>query len=191
MTNKIFQLKIETKHIKPNIWRKVLVPSTLSFNELHEIIMIIFGFEGYHLFMFHELGESDNCNSIEISKVFNCFKIINYTYDFGDCWEFKITLEKTVEKDNSLNYPCCIKSKGGIMLEDCGGEYGYKIITDWCRTKSKASKRILIDYYCDPEALEPYANFDPDAFDMNDANTQLSLLTKNTNSVYSNTTAEG
>lgn len=77
------------------------------------------------------------------------------------------------------------------MLEDCGGEYGYKIITDWCRTKSKSSKRILIDYYDDPEALEQYADFDPDAFDMNEANTQLSLLTKNKNAVDSKTTAEG
>lgn len=177
MSNKIVQLKIETKHIRPNIWRKILVPSTISFNELHEIIMILFGFEGYHLFSFHELGESVDYSTIKISKGFECFKIINYTYDFGDCWEFKITLEKTVEKDNSLNYPCCIKSKGGMMLEDCGGEYGYKIITDWCRTKSKSSRRILIDYYCDPEALEQYADFDPDAFDVNEANTTLSLLT--------------
>lgn len=43
MLNKIVQLKIETKHIRPNIWRKILVPSTLSFNELHEIMMILFG----------------------------------------------------------------------------------------------------------------------------------------------------
>ena len=184
MTNKIVQLKIETKHIKPSIWRKILVPFTISFNELHEIIMILFGFEGYHLFSFHELGESVDCSTTNISKVFECSQIINYTYDFGDCWEFKITFEKTIEKDNSLNYPCCIKFKGGMMLEDCGGEYGYKIITDWCRTKSKSSRRVLIDYYCDPEALEQYADFDPDSFDVNEANTQLSLLTKNTNTVY-------
>lgn len=104
MSDKILRLKIETKHIRPNIWRKILVPPTLSFNALHEIIMILFGFEGYHLFSFHELGESVDCSKVNISKVFECYKTVNYTYDFGDNWEFKITLEK----NNSLNHPCCI-----------------------------------------------------------------------------------
>ena len=135
--------------------------------------MLLFGFEGYHLFEFHEMGENIDCSEIPISKPFECFKILNYTYDFGDCWEFKITFEKIIQKDNLLSYPRCIKSKGGMMLEDCGGEYGYKIITDWCRNKTKSSRRILIDFYGDPEALEQYADFDPDAFDMNETNAEL------------------
>lgn len=184
MAHSIVQLKIETKHIKPAIWRKVLIPANRPFDALHEIIMILFGFEGYHLFSFHELGDSADCSSIKISNVLESFKTIHYTYDFGDCWEFKITLEKTVAKDNALTYPLCIKSKGGMMLEDCGGEYGYKIITDWCRTKSKSSRRILMDYYCDQDALEQYADFNPDAFDMNEANKQLRLLTNNTKEVH-------
>jgi len=184
MTHSIVQLKIETKHIKPAIWRKVLIQSSRSFNELHETIMILFGFEGVHLFSFHELGDSADCSSIKISNALESFKKIHYTYDFGDCWEFKITFEKTVANDNALTYPFCIKSKGGMMLEDCGGEYGYKIITDWCRTKSTSSKRILMDYYCDQDALEQYADFNPDVFDRKEANSQLSLLATSTNAIY-------
>jgi hypothetical protein len=172
MSDEIFQLKIEAKHIKPNLWRRVLLTSTTTLLQLHEIIMILFGFEGYHLFEFHEMGDID-CSKTKLSKSLEHFIILNYTYDFGDCWEFKITLEKTLKKDNSTIYPCCIKSKGGMMLEDCGGEYGYKIITDWCRNKTKSSRRVLVDFYGDPEALEQYADFDPDRFDINEANVEL------------------
>lgn len=176
MSEKIFQLKIETKRIKPNIWRRILIKQTSSLQNLHEAIMILFGFDDCHLYEFFEIGEHVDCAEISLSKSFEFYKILNYIYDFGDYWEFKITLEKSLEQDVSLTYPHCIKSKGGMMLEDCGGEYGYIIITDWCRNKTKSAKKVLIDYYGDPEALDQYADFDPDAFDINESNAELATL---------------
>jgi len=141
--------------------------------------MLLFGFEGYHLFEFHGVGERTECSKIKLSQSLNSFGHLNYTYDFGDCWEFKITLEKTLPKDSEASYPCCIKSKGGMMLEDCGGGYGYKLITDWCRKKTKSSKKVLLDFYGDPEALEEFSDFDPDAFDINEANKRINEMFMN------------
>jgi len=44
----ILQLKISLKDIEPKIWRQFLVPNTINFNELHNIIQIIMGWENYH-----------------------------------------------------------------------------------------------------------------------------------------------
>lgn len=48
-----------------------------------------------------------------------------YTYDFGDCWEHEILLEKVV-KNSSNRIPCLLESRGERPPEDVGGEGGYK-----------------------------------------------------------------
>ena len=174
MAHGIFQLKIVTQGLKPAIWRRALVSSHASLQTLHHIIMVLFGFESYHLFEFSDMGDTAHYNDIKLSTAFKWTPVLHYTYDFGDRWEFKITLEKTVQKNPSASYPCCIQFKGGMMLEDCGGEYGFKITSDWCRLKTVASKKILLDYYAgDEEMLEQYVDFNPDFFDLNDVNQAL------------------
>ena len=37
---------------------------------------------------------------------------IAYTYDFGACWEHEITLEKTLRRDHSQDYPVCVAFRG-------------------------------------------------------------------------------
>ena len=48
----ILQLKITLRDIEPKILRKFLVSDSLTFNELHEIIQKIMGWENYHLYEF-------------------------------------------------------------------------------------------------------------------------------------------
>ncbi len=47
-----------------------------------------------------------------------------YEYDFGDGWDHKITLEKTLSYDDSVQVPCHIKGKRACPPEDCGGVWG-------------------------------------------------------------------
>ena len=49
---KILQLKISLKEIEPEIWRRFLVSSEISFHQLHEIIQEVMGWENYHLYSF-------------------------------------------------------------------------------------------------------------------------------------------
>ena len=42
---------------------------------------------------------------------------ITYTYDFGADWEHAITLEKTVPRDDSQQYPVCVAFNGDSPVE--------------------------------------------------------------------------
>ena len=44
-----YQLKISLQGISPMIWRRFLVPETLTLYELHRLVQIGFGWEDYHL----------------------------------------------------------------------------------------------------------------------------------------------
>ena len=49
----IYQFKITLQDIKPTIWRRIQVPSTGTFWDLHVAIQDAMGWEDYHLHEFH------------------------------------------------------------------------------------------------------------------------------------------
>ena len=162
----IFQLKITSNSVRPMIWREVLIPSNINLDALHQCIMELFGLEGYHLYEFEGISDRHNDAEIKLSQVFKHQQTIHYRYDFGDNWEFTITKQKSVVHDPKKSYPHCLKSKGGMMIEDCGASYGYKLITNWCRKKTSSTRSALLDYYGDSEVLQEYRKFKPDFFDI-------------------------
>lgn len=166
----IFQLKITSHDVRPVIWREVLVPAGISLDELHQCIMELFGLEGFHLHEFEGIEDHDDNGKIRLTQAFKNQRSLYYRYDFGDNWEFTITKQKNVAYDPKIAYPYCTKSKGGMMIEDCGASYGYKLITDWCRKKTSATRSALVDYYGDPDVLEEYAKFKPDFFNIKSFN---------------------
>ena len=48
----ILQLRIELRGTKPKIWRRVLVPQTITLRKLHSVIRAAFGWSGGHLHEF-------------------------------------------------------------------------------------------------------------------------------------------
>lgn len=162
----ILQLKITSHCVRPVIWREVLVPCSITLDAFHQCIMELFGLEGFHLYEFEGVGRDYEDTNIKLAQIFKSQKTLHYRYDFGDNWEFSITKQKSVAYDPQKSYPSCVKSKGGMMLEDCGATYGYQLITKWCRKKTSSTRRALLDYLCDPELLQEYKTFKPDFFDM-------------------------
>ena len=147
-----FQFKIQLKDIsQPPVWRRVLVPKDFTFDRLHEVIQAAFGWENYHLYEFSPQGIGSNpsitdpngndwdepdmdASETKLNEIFTKEKqTYIYTYDFGDSWEHKITLEKITD-DNSSKKAACIGGEGACPPEDCGGVWGYesflKIISD-------------------------------------------------------------
>jgi hypothetical protein len=180
-SNQIYQLKITLQSIKPSVWRIILVPSSVSFENLHEIIIRVFDWHGHHMYGFYhtlqgtwiggspmgdgtDLDDMLDARKIKISTEFNAASKINYMYDFGASWKYIIELQHTLTREPQLMYPICIKGKGGPMIEDCGGIYGYEIICTWARNKNKTNTKKLTDVFGE-EFLETYADYDPDAFD--------------------------
>jgi hypothetical protein len=48
-----------------------------------------------------------------------------YEYDFGDCWQHEVLLEKVLRREADVKYPRCIAGKNACPPEDCGGPGGY------------------------------------------------------------------
>ena len=51
-STRIVQLKVRLLGISPMIWRRVLVPASVSLRELHGILQVSMGWEGIHLYYF-------------------------------------------------------------------------------------------------------------------------------------------
>ena len=46
-------------------------------------------------------------------------------YDFGDCWEHEIVLERILPAGKGIKYPICLEGERACPPEDCGGTPGY------------------------------------------------------------------
>lgn len=144
----IYQLKVTLEHIKPPIWRRLLVDSRMPLNALHDVIQISMGWENAHLHHFidpqntiyepqdgDDFGFSDPENIDESMILLNAVLTrekdwIRYEYDFGDGWDHKILLEKILPMEKNQFPVRCIKGKRACPPEDCGGPWGYKSILD-------------------------------------------------------------
>lgn len=140
----VYQFKITLDDIKPVIWRRIQVPETYSFWDLHVAIQDVMGWLDYHLHEFKivnpvtkiedRIGIPDeewDFDAVKVQagwglKIKDYFtddtKIAKYTYDFGDNWRHSIVLEAIMPKKD---YPCCLDGERACPPEDCGGEPGY------------------------------------------------------------------
>ena len=50
---KAYKIKIELRNSNPLIWRKVIVPSEITFRRLHDVIQFVMGWKNYHLYDFN------------------------------------------------------------------------------------------------------------------------------------------
>ena len=142
-----YEIKVSIRDTHPPVWRRLQIPSGITFHELNAIIQLAFGWCGYHAYNFevgatlHESGvfielpelsdgwgyhETRNSKKEKIDRYFEQYKSMKYTYDFGDNWVHDIKIEKVVETDIKLKNPICIKAKMAFLPEDCGGPWGYE-----------------------------------------------------------------
>ena len=153
---KVYQFKISLEEIEPTIWRRIQVPETCSFWDLHVAIQDVMPWLDYHLHQFELInpitkkkeyigipetvygGSSDEFYEtlpgwdLKIADYFseNQKKII-YLYDFGDHWNHYIEWEGCFEKENTAKkYPLCLDGKNAAPPEDCGGVPGYERIIE-------------------------------------------------------------
>lgn len=152
----IFQFKITLLGIKPQIWRRIQVPSEYNFFELHCAIQSAMGWENYHL---HQFDTNDSAG--EESKIADYFSekgiSVKYEYDFGDGWEHKILLEKILPKDSAIKHPICTHGKRACPPEDCGGIWGYQHLLEILKDQSHPEYEERLEWLGD--------EFDPEKFD--------------------------
>jgi len=144
--DRVYQFKITLMDVRLSIWRRIQVPETYSFWDLHVAIQDAMHWLDYHLHEFEIVNPSTGIKtSVGIpgdedfgkeilpewkQKIADYFSMENrlakYTYDFGDNWEHIIKLEKVLPRDKNINYPVCIGGKRASPPEDCGGVWGYE-----------------------------------------------------------------
>ena len=94
-TGEIIQLKVRLLGISPMIWRRVMVPTTMTLHELHGVLQVAMGWESIHLYAFDiyavQYGSFEMMmGSPRVSLAQFSFRKndkFSYTYDMGDGWE--------------------------------------------------------------------------------------------------------
>jgi hypothetical protein len=184
--NQVFQFKITLDDIEPSIWRRIQVPETYSFWDLHVAIQDAMGWTDSHLHQF-EMKNPKTGEEVEISitdeeledealagwnvKIADYFSMKNttalYIYDFGDNWEHTIKLEKIMPRDGEAEYPICLEGERACPPEDCGGLPGYEALLITISDPDDAEYEDTMDWLggdFDPEYFDPLDVYfdDPD-----------------------------
>ena len=180
--DQVYQFKITLKGTKPPIWRRILVPETYTFWDLHVAIQDAMGWDDYHLHEFTLLSpktgrkvkigipsDEDVDYGWEVlaewnQKIAHYFSLDNskadYVYDFGDGWEHSIKLEKILPRETGVAYPRCIDGRGACPPEDCGGIGGYAEFLEAIGDPANELHEDMLDWVG--------GSFDPDDFEPND-----------------------
>ena len=132
-STRIVQLKVRLLGISPMIWRRVLVPASVSLRELHGILQVSMGWEGIHLYHFDihavhygSFELSAESPDIALSRFrFRERSRFAYLYDMGDYWEHEVRVEKYLDRNPKKTCPVCTGGSGACPPEDCGDTAGY------------------------------------------------------------------
>ncbi|AZE56910.1 hypothetical protein C4K03_4772 [Pseudomonas synxantha] len=182
-TDQVLVLHIEFKWIKPSIWRRVAVRENITLSKLHQVIQAVFGWSDTHLHEFEIDGESYGVPdpdwgppliSEQRKKLINVLygkKTFRYVYDFGDNWELRIKVEKTLPAIIFPQLPCCIDGANRRPPEDIGGVPGYEEFLAAPADPNHPEQEEMSEWYGDD-------GFDPTAFDCDWVNQWLKKQVK-------------
>ena len=102
------------------IWRRVLVPESVSLRELHGVLQLAMGWEGIHLFEFAVRGvryAGPGLSGPSTDVVLSDFRFrrntkFRYTYDMFCGWEHEIRVEQRLAAVPGKRYPQCVGGAG-------------------------------------------------------------------------------
>lgn len=170
------QLLVVLDRIEPVIWRRLVVPWTWDLGQLHLTIQAAFAWWNYHMHEFRIGGvaygdpESNEWNDDTSARTFDETELrlldfarepdrsFSYVYDFGDCWEHTVTVEKLLSLEAVPRSATCVDGARARPPEDVGGTSGYEdflsIMSDPSDPEHRSIKR-----WCG-------GHFDPAWFDL-------------------------
>jgi hypothetical protein len=127
------ELRIDLDRFRPPVWRRVRLRAATTLTELHEIIQVLFEWDGDHLHVFtvdgvhyaDPLDELDDCADSDRLSLAAALPRpgarLAYRYDLGDCWDHTVLLE-TGGPAGAPNRPTCIGGRGDAPVEDWSDE---------------------------------------------------------------------
>ena len=175
------QLKITIAHIEPAIWRRVVVPNSISLNELHTIIQGAMGWQDCHLYSF-AIGDEKFERPDPVEGLMDGYKDagkaklkpllkpgvqFSYVYDFGDNWLHSIEVEATINDNTIIGNVICTAGERACPPEDCGGSPGYGNFVEAHQDKAHADHDHVVQW-------APV--FEPEIFSLTQANNLIFAL---------------
>ncbi|EJR93107.1 plasmid pRiA4b ORF-3 family protein [Bacillus mycoides] len=183
---KCYQLHLELVGCPFPIWRRVSLPTDLSFDDLHDVIQCLFQWQHQHLFeftvgkyaissppdpsiSFHTLAMTTSSPMLHADKTMlhqhigKTDQAFQYVYDFGDHWLLQIHVEKIF--DQPSDEIKCIGGENAAPLEDIGGIPGYIEFLEAIKDSSHPQHKIYAEW--------DLLNFDPSFFDIHEINKGL------------------
>lgn len=146
-TPPVVELKVSLKlETEPDVIRKLHVPVTYTFNQLHQILQKAFMWSDYHLhqFVFDRPNGMSVClvdneesfgykervqimkydEEVQLLEYLRSGDVFTYEYDFGDDWKHEIEVTEIIE-NATLRTARVVEMKGDPVPEDVGGTDGY------------------------------------------------------------------
>lgn len=176
---RVYELSVELEDSEPLIWRRILVPATITLPKLHDLLQLVMGWTNSHLHSFEigdrtfssshadldELQMLNEKNHTLAAALGDSVRQFVYEYDFGDSWRHHIDVKPVARPNPDWFYPQCVAGARAAPPEDVGGVMGYveflSAITD---PKHDEHDNMLIWIG---------GAFDPDGFDLNTINRTL------------------
>ncbi len=173
----VYQCLIVLPRTDPLVWRRIQVPESYSFWDLHVAIQDAMGWKDYHLHEFtlvepktgrlkrigipdEDMPDERPCLAgwkVPIARHLTYgTDPVRYRYDFGDDWEHTLEFEELVPSDGG-QYPRCTAGAGACPPEDVGGTHGYAEFLQVIRNPRHPERKAMLQW--------AGGNFDPHAFD--------------------------
>ena len=119
------------RDVEPRIWRRIVVPESLTLRQLHDVLQIAMGWDNSHLYLFaigdDEYGEVEDMDELRdvhrtrLATLIEPGTVFRYDYDFGDGWEHDVHVVRRTTADGAH----CLDGGRACPPEDCGGPDGY------------------------------------------------------------------
>ena len=178
----VFRFQVVLLGISPPVWRRIEVPASYSFWDLHVAIQDAMGWLDCHLHVFR-LKPKHKSESVQIgipdeefgaeTKVgwetplaryfIEVGQAAEYEYDFGDGWLHGILFEGILLAEEGAKYPRCLEGERACPPEDCGGIPGYLDLLETLADPNSEEHEDMVDWLKNHH--KSYHPFDPDQFD--------------------------
>lgn len=177
----VYQVKVTLDGIRPAIWRRLLLPGSITLEGFHDVLQVAFGWTDSHLHDFEARGvhygqpdselemERLDERSVSLEEVLRKPKdTLSYEYDFGDSWMHRIVLEKILPNAESRDALSCIAGERAAPPEDCGGPWRYPELLQALSDPSNPEHAELREWVGD--------DFEPERFDLAKVNKLLAAM---------------
>ena len=179
-TPRVYRLTITLEGIRPAIWRRFEVPSTITLAKLHRVLQHVMGWRDTHLHHFFVdargvgVRDPESGAEVEDEKKRTLAEVapgvgtkLEYVYDFSDYWRHEVRVV-AIDPAGERRYPICLAGERACPPEDCGGRRGYEEFLTVIQDPRHEEYEETLGW--------AGGRFDPEAFDLESVNRALKAI---------------